>query len=415
MIEMSPVFVSLKLIFSSLRHRNYLLHWIGTVVSHSGDWMDQIALNWLVLEISNSPLNLGLVNLCRAVPILIFSPLGGVAADHWERRKILMVTQSTAMVLAFFLGALVTTGLVRIWEIYVIAALRGAIMSFNMPARQSMISNLVPKEYLQNAVALNMATNNLTRVLGPSMGGILIAFCGIDWLFYLNGISFFAILLTLYLIKYERIKSDKPKASPLQELKEGYIFIRQNRLLVYLIFLAVIPMFFGQPYLTMLTVFARDVLRIGPIGLGLLTSTASLGSILGALYVAGRRRALTIRFMLGAIMVFGLALFMFSFSKRVVPSLIFLFLAGAGNMVYNSANNTLLQLNAPDEYRGRVVSVLFINRAMVSLGTAFTGLLASIFGAPVALGFMAAIVMMLGALAMIFRPKEASSSANYGG
>lgn len=370
--------------------------------------MDQIALNWLVLEISNSPLSLGLVNLCRAIPVLLLVPLGGVAADHWERRKILMVTQSTAMCLAFLLGALVTTGLVNVWEIYVIAALRGAVMSFNMPARQSIISDLVPKEELQNAVALGSATNNLTRVLGPSLGGILIAMFGIDWLFYLNGLSFLAILYTLRLLPDVKTGGVRQKTGPWQELKEGLVYLRGNKLLLYLLTLAVVPMFFGQPYMTMLAVFARDVLHIGPVGLGLLTSTSSAGSILGALFVASRRRAPQIRFMLHGIIFFGISLLLFSFSHGVVLSVLFIFLAGAGNVAYSSTNNTLLQLNVPDSYRGRMLSLLFINRGLVPLGTAFTGLLAENFGAPVALGSMAAALIILGGIAAFLQPRNRS-------
>ena len=396
---------SLRQTFSSLRHRNCLLLWIGTVVSHSGDWMDQLALNWLVLVISNSPLSLGLVNLCRAIPVLLLIPLGGVAADRWERRKILMVTQSIAMCLAFILGALVTTGMVNIWEIYVIAALRGAVMSLNMPARQSIISDMVPKDELQNAVALNSATMNLTRVLGPSLGGILISLLGIDWLFYLNGLSFLAILETLRRMKDVPTSGGKTKAGPWRELKEGLVIIRRNKLLLYLVTLAVVPMFFGQPYITMLAVFAKDVLHVGPAGLGMLVSTAGAGSILGALFAAGRRRVPQISFMLGGIIFFGLSLLIFSFSRWVIPSLVFLFMAGAGNVAYNSSNNTLLQLNAPDSHRGRAVSMLFINRGMVPLGTAFTGFLAEKFSAPIALGSMAVMLIMLGGLAALMRPE----------
>jgi MFS family permease len=404
---MEHFFVSttLKRIFVSLRHRNYLLLWIGTVISHSGDWMDQIALNWMVLVISNSPLSLGLVNLCRAIPVLLLTPWGGVAADHWERRKILMVTQSTAMCLAFVLGVLVTTGTVAIWQIYLIAALRGAIMSFNLPARQSMLSDLVPKGDLQNAVALNSATMNLTRVLGPSLGGVLIAILGIDWLFYLNGLSFLAILETLRRMNVVPTYKGDRKTRPWQELKEGFVFIRRNDLLFYLVTLAVVPMFFGQPYITMLTVFAKDVLRIGPVGLGLLTSTAALGSIVGALFIAGRRSTPRIQFMLGGIIFFGVSLLLFSASRWVIPSLVFLFFAGAGNVAYNSTNNTLLQLNAPDAYRGRILSMLTINRGMVPLGTAMTGFLAEKFGAPIALGSMAMMLIVLGGLATLLRPQ----------
>jgi len=399
-------------IFSSLRHRDYLLLWIGTIISHSGDWMDQIAFNWLVLEISNSPLSLGMVNLFRALPVILLVPLGGVAADHWERRKILLITQSTAMCLAFLLGGLVTLHIVKLWEIYVIAALRGAIMSFNMPARQSIISNIVPKDDLPNAIALNSATNNLTRVLGPAAGGILIAMFGVDWLFYLNGISFLAILWTLYLMKDYKTASDRAKSSPWRELKEGIIFLRGNRLLLYLMALAIVPMFFGQPYMTMLTIFARDVLRIGPAGLGLLTSTSAIGSITGALIVASRRESPKIQVMLCEIILFGVALLAFSFSRWVPVSLFFLFLAGGSNIAYNATNNTLLQLNVPDAFRGRIISLLFINRGMIPLGTAIAGLLAEKWGAPAALGSMACILIMLGAGAYLARPDISPLTSN---
>lgn len=394
--------------FSSVKHRDFRILWIGTIISHSGDWMDQIALNWLVLEISNSPLSLGLVNLCRAIPVLVCTPLGGVAADYWERRRILMVTQSASMVLAFTLGVLVTTGLVNLGEIYIIAALRGAIMSFNMPARQSMISNLVPREDLPNAVALNMATNQLTRVLGPSLGGVLIALFGIDWLFYLNGISFLAILYTLRLL--HDVGTHRTDASHWQELKGGFQYIRRNRLLRYLVMLAVVPMFFGQPYMTMLAVFARSILKIGPMGLGLLTSVASLGAITGALAVAGRRRGPQIRLMVGGIIVFGVSLIFFSFSRWLVPSLLFLFIAGAANIFYNSTNNAMIQLSVEDGYRGRVLSMLFINRGLVPLGTAFTGFLAEHIGAPAAVGFMAAMLIVLGVIALVTRPRGGAAA-----
>ncbi len=389
--------------FSSLRHRSFLILWIGTVVSHSGDWMDQIALNWLVLEISNSPLSLGLVNLWRAIPVLIMTPLGGVAADQWERRRILMVTQTLYMVLAFLLGALVTAGVANLWELYVIAALRGIVMSFNMPARQSMISDLVPRKDLPNAVALNSATNHLTRVLGPSLGGVLIALVGIDWLFYLNGISFLAILYTLHLLP--DVGTQRKAGHPWRDLKAGLSYIRGHRVIFYLVLLAIVPMLFGQPYLTMLAVFARSILEIGPAGLGLMTSIASLGAVMGALFAAGHHRAPQIGSMLGGIVVFGLALVLFSFSRWLVPSLILLFIAGAANVYYNATNNALIQTSVEDDYRGRVLSMLFINRGLVPLGTALTGFLAEYFGAPVALGSMSAMLIVLGCLAMLVRPK----------
>lgn len=396
--------VSRGQLFSSLRHRNYRLLWEGTLVSQSGDWMDQIALNWLVLELTNSTLYLGLVNLCRALPVLFLTPLGGVAADRWERRRLLMLTQTSAMLLAFLLGALVTSGRVRLWEIYIIGSLRGAIMSFNMPARQSIISDLVPRRDLANAVALNSATMNLTRILGPSLGGSLIAVLGVDWLFYLNGLSFLAVLWTLYLLREVPTGQGAEPAGSWENLRDGFLYVRRNRLILFLVFLAVVPMFFGQPYMTMLTVYARDILRVGPTGLGLLTSTAALGSVLGALAVAGRRRPPQVNTMLVGMVFFGAALALFSFSRWLWPSLFLLLAAGASNMVYNSMNNSLIQLAVPDQYRGRVLSLLFLNRGLIPLGTALAGWLASRFGTPLTLGSMAMVVSLMGGVALLVQP-----------
>ena len=397
-----------KRTFTSLRHRNFQLLWIGTIVSNSGDWMDQIALNWLVLELTHSPLSLGLVNLCRAIPVLFFTPLGGVAADKWERRRILMITQSSAMVLAFLLGALVTTGHVVLWQIYVIAALRGTIMSFNMPARQSMISDLVPRTDLANAIALNSATIHLTRVLGPSLGGVLIAFLGIDWLFYLNGLTFLAILNTLRMLP--DVGTLKKRGGALREMADGFRYIRGHETIFFLVVLAIVPMLFGQPYITMLAVFAHSVLNIGPMGLGLLTSVASVGSVTGALAVAGRRTGPRIGLMIAGIMVFGLSLILFSFSSSLVSALIFLFFAGAANVFYNSTNNGLIQSLVEDNYRGRVLSMLQLNRGLVPLGTAVTGFFAEKFGAPAALAGMSSMLIVLGGIALIVRPKTRISA-----
>lgn len=394
---------ALRRTFSSLRHRNFRLLWTGTIVSNSGDWMDQIALNWLVLELTHSPLSLGLVNLFRALPVFVFTPLGGVVADKFERRRILMVTQGLSMLLAFLLGALVTTGLAALWHIYVIAALRGALMSFNMPARQSMISELVPRSDLVNAVALNSATIHLTRVLGPSLGGMLIVLVGMDWLFYLNGLSFLAILYTLRLLPDVGTLNKKPGGA-LGEIADGLRYIRGHDMIFFLVLLAIVPMLFGQPYLTMLAVFAHSVLEIGPAGLGLLTSVASIGAVTGALVVAGRRTGPRIALMIGGVVVFGLSLVAFSFSTSLAPALVFLFIAGAANVFYNSTNNGLIQGLVEDSYRGRVLSMLQLNRGLVPLGTAITGFFAEHFGAPLALAGMSSMLIVLGGVAYAMRP-----------
>ena len=399
------VATSFKRTFSSLRHRNFRLLWMGTVVSNSGDWMDQIAFNWLILELTNSPLSLGLVNLCRAIPVLIATPLSGVAADRFERRRILMVTQSTGMMLAFLLGALVTTHTVQLWHIYLIAAMRGTLLSFNTPARQSMIPNMVPRSDLTNAVALNTATIQLSRVLGPSLGGILIALLGIDWLFYLNGLSFLAILYTLTLLP-DTGKATSGKAGPLRQMANGFRYVHSHPTLGFLVTLALAPLLFGQPYMTMLAVFAHSVLQIGPAGLGLLTSVAATGAVVGALTVAGRRAPPSTATMIGGMLVFGTSLVLFSFTTWLPGALVFLFIAGASNVYYSSTNQTMIQSIVSDNYRGRVMSMLQLNRGMVPMGTAMTGFFAEHIGAPLALAGSACMVIVLGVVGYVKRPSS---------
>lgn len=393
-------------VLGSLRHRNFFLLWAGTLISQTGDWMDHVALNWLVLVMTESPLYLGIFNLCRAVPMLLLILLAGVVSDRMERRKLLMITQVSAMVLAFALAVLVSTGLVQVWHIFVVGTLRGVIMSFNMPARQSLISELVPKTSLANAIALNSATMNTTRIFGPAVAGVLIAFAGAGSPFYVNGFSFLAVLYTLHAMHLPEHLGLSVRTTLLREMKEGLVYIRGNSTILTLVIVAVVPMFLAQPYMSMLTVFAKDVLNIGPVGLGLLTSASAVGAVFGALFVASlgdyrRKGAL----MMGALFAFGFTLLLFSFSPWPALSILLVTMVGAMGTAYNSTNNTVLQLMAPDHLRGRILSTLFLNRAMVPLGTAFIGSLAAVIGAPIAMGSMAALVVVLAVVIRVVAPQ----------
>ncbi len=391
--------------FSSLRHRNYRLLWSGTLISSSGDWMDQIALNWLMYALTNSPVYLGLLNFCRLAPILVFTLIGGVVADRVERRRLMFTTQSVAMVLALVLAVLVSTGVVRVWMVLLIAAGRGIMLSFNMPARQSLISELVPPDDLMNAIALNSATLNLTRVIGPAIGGGLIATVGVAGAFYLNAASFLAVLYGLAMMRFPERPPKRRKAGILTELAGGIRYLRGQPALRTVVILALLPMVFGMPYMTMLTVFARDVLKVGGGGLGLLTACSGAGAMLGALTVAslrstGRRG----RLMLAGLVGFGLSLLLFSASPWVWLSLPALMAVGASQQVYNATNNTLIQVYVDEEYRGRVTSTLFLNRGMVPLGTILAGFGTAAFGPQLAMGAMAAVLIVMALLAMRFAP-----------
>ena len=380
----------------SLRHPNYRLLWIGTLVSSSGDWMDQIALNWLVYQLSGSAVQLALLNLARLAPIFVFTLVGGVVADRWERRRLLFATQSVAMVLAFILATLTVMGVVQIWMVILIAIGRGIVLSFNQPARQSLISELVPRDDLKNAIALNSATLNLTRVLGPTLGGVLIATVGVAGAFYLNAASFLAVLYALVLMRFPDRVVRKKHGSMVAELAGGLDYLMKRPTLRTLVLLALVPMVLGMPYMTMLTVFASDVLQVGGGGLGVLTACTGIGAVMGALWVAGtahRRR-------LGPLMFYGLigfggALVTFALSPWFWLSVPALVAVGAGQQVYMSSNNALLQTNVEEQYRGRIVSTLFLNRSMVPLGTVLAGLGTQVFGVQATTAVMAASLLLL--------------------
>ena len=387
--------VRLPVALGPLRHRSYRLLWTGTLISQSGDWMDQIALNWLVYEITGSAFALGLVNLCRLTPILFFTLVGGVIADRVERRKLMFTTQTVAMVLALVLAVLVSTGLVELWMVLLVAVGRGVAMSFNLPARQSLISDLVPRELLSSAIALNQATNNLTRVVGPAIGGILIATIGVAGAFYVNGFSFLAVLGGLALMRFPP-REVRQKQGILTELIGGLRYIRGEPDIRTLVVLALVPMILGQPYMTMLTVFASDVLEVGSSGLGMLMACSGAGAVCGALFIAsrgakrGRRRLMRI-----GLIGFGVTLLVFSLSPWLWLSAGTLLAVGFSQQVYNAQNNALVQEEVDPEYRGRVVSTLFLNRGLVPLGTAIAGFGTDLWGAQITLGTMAALMVLL--------------------
>ncbi len=390
-----PGSLRLPATLQSLRHRNFQLLWIGSIISNSGDWMDQIALNWLVYQLSGSAVQLAFLNLARLAPIFVFTLIGGVIADRAERRRLLFTTQAVAMVLAFVLATLTITGLVQIWMVLIIAVGRGIVLSFNQPARQSLISELVPREDLKNAIALNSATLNLTRVLGPTLGGVLIATVGVAGAFYLNAASFLAVLGALALMRFpERVQ--RKKSGMLADLAGGLAYLHQRPTLRTLVLLALLPMVLGMPYMTMLTVFASDVLKVGGGGLGLLTACSGIGAVTGALWVAANAHRVRLgRLMFFGLMGFGATLIVFALSPWFWLSVMALIAVGAAQQIYMASNNALIQTNVEEEFRGRIVSTLFLNRSMVPLGTVLAGLGTQVIGVQATSAAMAAGLLLL--------------------
>ncbi|MDO8671882.1 MAG: MFS transporter, partial [Dehalococcoidia bacterium] len=342
--------------------------------------------------------SLGIVSLCRMAPVLLFTLIGGVVADRMERRRLMFATQTVAMVLAFVLAVLVSTNLVEFWMVLLIAIGRGVAMSFNMPARQSLISELVPPEDLMNAIALNSATQNLTHVIGPAIGGFLIAVTGVSGAFYLNGASFLAVLYALSIMRFAE-RPVKVHSGVFADLTDGVSYLSRHTVLRTLVLLALLPMALGMPYMTMLTIFASDVLKVGGGGLGLLTACAGIGAVVGALLIASARDiASRGRLMLVGLVAFGLMLAAFSFSPWLWLSLIMLLGVGASQQAYQSVNNTLIQSYVDEKYRGRVLSTLLLSRSMVPLGTMLAGVGTVAFGASVTMGAMGLALVVIGLL-----------------
>ena len=388
--------------FAALRHRNYRLLWTGNLISQSGDWMDLIAFNWLVYSLTGSALELAIANALRAFPAIFFTLIGGVLSDRMNRRKLLFSTQLTMMFFAFALAISLSLGIENIWLLYAIAFGRGVATSFNQPARQALISELVPARDLPNAVALNSATVNFSQVLGPAVGGILIATIGVTGAFYLNAFSFVAVLYGLILMKFPPQEiAPRKQSSVIGDLGDGLRYLQRETGLRTLVILALVPMLLGQPYQTMLTVFAADVFNAGGTGLGLMQSMAAIGAVAGALTVASSRASSNFhRQMMTGLLFFGGGLVLFVLSPSIWVALPILMAIGFSRQTYQTSNNTLIQMNVDPEYRGRVLSVLFLRRGLQPLGTVMAGILASAFGPRIAIGSMGASLAIVAIIAM---------------
>lgn len=392
--------------FASLRHRNYRLYWIGTLVANTGDWMDQIAIGWLIWELTGSGSYLGLLAFCRAFPILIFTLFGGAIADRFERRRVMQLTQTFAMLLALLLSLLVVTDVVQVWQVLAIAALRGIMLSVNLPTRQALLSDIVDRPNLSNAIALNSATMNLTRILGGSLGGLLITLVGTAGVFFINGTSFIILIGALAMMTIPPMKPDTARKNILGSIGEGLSYLRGHDVLRSLVILTLVPMVFGMPYMTLLPIFADRVLDIGHEGYGLLVSCTGVGALCGALTVAAlndyRQRG---RLMLLVMVLFGGMLLLFSRSSSPVLSYLLLFGVGAGQTGYMALNTTLLQTHASDEMRGRVMSIFFLNRGLVPLGTVAAGVSSETIGAQWTVSIMATVVVCLALAAFVRVPR----------
>ncbi|MEN6320951.1 MAG: MFS transporter [Syntrophaceae bacterium] len=373
-------------ILRALYHRNYRLFFAGQGISLIGTWMQQIAMSWLVYRLTNSALLLGVVAFSSQIPIFLFASIAGVYADRWNRHRILVVTQTLAMIQALILAFLTLIGVIHVWHIIVLSIFLGVINAFDMPTRQSFIVELIEKaEDLGNAIALNSLMFNGARLVGPAVAGILIGFLGEGVCFLINGISFLGIVFALIAIKVP-VKKKVVSASRRiwQDLREGYSYAFGFAPIRYILLQLGLMSFMGMSYAVLMPIFAKDILHGGPHTLGFLMAASGIGALTGAIYLASRQTILGLgRFIVYASAIFGIGIIAFSLSQMLIISLCMMFITGFGMIVQVASSNTILQSIVEEDKRGRVMSIYataFIG--MAPLGNLFTGTLASFIGAP---------------------------------
>jgi MFS family permease len=407
--------------FTSLRQRNFRLFWFGQMISLIGSWMQTIGQAWLVLELTHSAWQLGVVGALQFLPVLLFSILGGVFADRWPKRRVLLVTQSADMLQALLLWALIATGTIQLWHIYILAMLLGLTKCLETPTRQAFVVEMVGREDLPNAVALNFSLLNLARIVGPGLGGIIIAASGVTMLFLLNALSFLAVIVGLALINSHELhaqalqhRSAGERPNTWQSLREGVVYVWKTPAVVLVILVVGLVLLFGSNFNVFLPLFATDVLHIGARGFGFFSAAFGVGSLLSALWLAWSNSAPTIRRVLIGTLVFGVLEVVFAVSHLYLLSLVLIASIGFAETAFAQLSITMLQTVAPDHLRGRVMSVyvLFFDGS-VPLGYLLAGWLSGLYGASIALLICALLSLLVTGAGWMWRhPAEKDVAAS---
>lgn len=385
--------------FRAMQHRNYRLYFTGQLISMAGTWMQTIAQAWLVYQLSRSELMLGVVSFAAAIPSLLVSPWGGVIVDRVPKRQLLVVTQAAMMLLAFMLAALSLTGAVRVWHIVLLAAGLGAINAFDGPARQAFVVEMVGREDLPNAIAINSIMFNGARVIGPAIGGLLLATVGSAWCFFVNGVSFLAVIVCLLLMQLTPRTISVTGESPWHELLTGLRYVRAQREILGLLLLAFIFSVFGISYYALLPAFADRILRIDATGYGALNALIGVGAVCAGLFIArygdrGQRG----RWLAWAMLSFPFGLAAFANNVNYPLALVLAFWLGIGFMLVFTLINTLLQTNVPDAIRGRVMGLYTLTFfGFAPFGNLALGALAEVWGMSVTISISALLTLGLAA------------------
>ena len=368
----------------ALRYRNFQLFFGGQLISLIGTWMQNVAQAWLVYRLTGSSVLLGLVSFSSQIPVFLMAPVGGIVADRFRRRRVVIGTQTAALLLALVLAALTLSGVVRVWHVVVLSALLGVVNAFDIPARQAFFVEMVGREDLINAIALNSSMFNASRIIGPAVAGILVAGIGEGWCFFANGVSYFAVIAGLLLMTVDDRKPVKREASPLADVIEGFRFVIGSPPIHHLLILLGILSATGMPFAVLMPIFADQILHGGAKGLGILMGASGVGALAGALLLASRENVQGLgRWVAIAAAAFGASLIAFAVSRSFWVSCALLLPVGFAMMVEMGSSNTLIQTMSPDHLRGRVMSVYsMMFMGMAPLGAVVSGVTAARWGAP---------------------------------
>ena len=391
--------ISLRKTFAALRHRNFRLFFYGQLISLIGTWMTTTAQGWLVYQLTGSKALLGVVAACASAPMLVFSTWGGWAADRYPKRSVLVVTQISAMIQSLAMAVLVWSGHIKPWQIIVVAIAGGVTMAFDMPTRQSFVIEMTSREDLMNAISLNSSVFNAARIIGPSLAGILMAKVGIAMCFFLDGISFIAVISGLLMMRLPKHRSAPSETGAIGQALEGFRYVWNHpRALTILALFAVVGIF-GWSYTVLMPAFAHDVLHLEEQGYGMLMAASGVGALLAALTVATAGHTLPSRALaLGGVWIFSAGLALFAFNRSLYIAFVLLAISGFGIVLYFSTSNTVLQTIVPDEMRGRVMGIwTLVFGGMMPLGSLQAGLVADLLGTPATIA-IGALVCALAAL-----------------
>ena len=395
--------------FRSLRHKNYRLFVGGQSLSLVGTWLQMVALTWLVYKLTDSALMLGIVGFAGQLPMFIVAPFAGVFADRWDRHKMLLITQSLALVQAVILTILVFLNIIQIWQIIVLSIILGMINAFDMPIRQAFVSDMIEdhKEDIGNAIALNSSMVNAARLAGPSIAGILIATVGEGWCFLVNSISFIAVVISLLKMDIKQKTNMVKEFKVLNELKDGFKYSFGFLPIKNLILLLAGVSLFSTSITLLAPVFAKNYLSGGADTYGFLIGAYGSGALLGAIYLLNKKNVLGLgRIIILAVSLFGLSLILFSFSRSFFISTTLMFFAGTGMMLHVASTNTLLQTISAENKRGRVMSFYTMAfRGMSPFASLIAGSLGSSIGAPATL-ILSGSICLIGALLFFIKLPE---------